>query len=62
MRIKLGKKVAYIRFGSTYGEVKAKTALALIGSHDFLEIAVNQGNASEWFNSKIGDNVILSCF
>ena len=62
LRIKLGKKVACIRFGSTYGEVKAKTALALIGNHDFLEIAVNQGNASEWFNSKIGTNVILSCF
>jgi S-adenosylmethionine hydrolase len=62
LRIKLGKKVIAIRFGSAYGEVKAKTALALIGSHDFLEITVNQSSASKRFKSKIGDDVTLSLF
>jgi S-adenosylmethionine hydrolase len=62
LRIKLGKKVIAIRFGSAYGEVKAKTALALIGSHDFLEITLNQSSASKRFKSKIGDDVSLSLF
>lgn len=60
LRINLGKKVARVKLGSTYGEAKAKTALALIGSHDFFEIAVNQGNASKRFKSKIGDDVTIS--
>jgi S-adenosylmethionine hydrolase len=62
LRIKLGKKVIAIRFGFTYGEAKARTALALIGSHDFLEITVNQSSASKRFKSKIGDDVTLSLF
>jgi S-adenosylmethionine hydrolase len=62
LRIRLEKKIVRIEFGSTYGEAKAKSALALIGSHDFLEVAVNQGNASKQFNSKTGDDVVLSLF
>ena len=62
LRIKLAKKVIAIRLGSAYDEVKAKTALALIGSHDFLEISMNQSNASKRLKSKIGDDVTLSLF
>jgi S-adenosylmethionine hydrolase len=60
LTVKLGKKVTRIKFSLAYGEAKAQTTLALIGSHDFLEIAVNRGNASKRFKSKIGDAVILS--
>jgi len=43
-----------------YGNVAPKSVLALIGSHDFLEIAVNQGNAAKTFNAKAGDEVAVS--
>jgi S-adenosylmethionine hydrolase len=60
LRVRFGKKVARIRFGFTYGEAKAEEALALIGSHDFLEIAVNQGNAAKQFSIKAGDAVFIT--
>jgi hypothetical protein len=42
-------------FVQTYSEAKPKEPLALIGSHGFLEIALNQGNAAEKFGVKTGD-------
>ena len=42
-----------------YAEVEAKKPLAIIGSHDFLEISVNKGNAARMFKVKAGDKVIL---
>lgn len=41
----------------TYGDVKEGEGLALIGSHNFLEIAVRQGSAAEHFGLKPGDRV-----
>jgi len=46
-----------MRFCSAYGEVSVGIALAVVGSHDFLEISVNQGNASKTLNLKIEDSV-----
>jgi S-adenosylmethionine hydrolase len=43
----------------TYGEVPAGTALALIGSHSFLEIAVREGNAAEQLGLQVGGRVQL---
>jgi len=43
-----------------YGNVAPKSVLALTGSHDFLEIAVNQGNAAKMLNAKAGDGVVVS--
>ena len=43
-------------FVKTYAEAKPKKPLALIGSHGFLEIALNQGNAAEKFCVKTGDS------
>jgi len=48
-----------IRLCSAYGDVASETVLALIGSHNFLEIAVNQGNAAEKFKTKVGDAVAV---
>lgn len=42
-----------------YAEVEPHKPLAIIGSHNFLEIAVNQGNAAETFKIKAGDKVKL---
>jgi S-adenosylmethionine hydrolase len=62
LNIKLGEETVSLKFYSAYGEAPTKTPLALIGSHDFLEIAVNQGNASKRFKTKIGEPVIVLFF
>ncbi len=46
-----------IPYHETYGHVKPGGLLALPGSHDYLEIAVNQGSASERLGLKVGDEV-----
>ncbi len=40
-----------------YGQVKPGELLALPGSHDYLEIAVNQGSAAQKLGLKVGDTV-----
>lgn len=57
---KMKNKSWNIRFCTAYGDVPQKTVLTLIGSHDFFEIAVNQGNASKKFRTKVGDAVKVS--
>jgi S-adenosylmethionine hydrolase len=49
----------WVSFQKSYGFCKAGEPLALIGSHGYLEIAVNQGNAAAYFNKKQGDKIIL---
>jgi S-adenosylmethionine hydrolase len=46
-------------FCRAYGEVEAGKPLALIGSHGFLEIAINRGNAASVFRIKNGDTVMI---
>ncbi|AEC52010.1 hypothetical protein PNA2_1094 [Pyrococcus sp. NA2] len=46
-----------IPYLSTYGEAEEGKLLALPGSHDYLEIAVNRGSAAERLNLKVGDEV-----
>jgi S-adenosylmethionine hydrolase len=46
---------------ATYSTVSAGDLLSLIGSHGWVEIAVNGGNAREALNAKIGDPVQLMC-
>jgi S-adenosylmethionine hydrolase len=61
INVKLGKtKPKKLKFCSTYGEVALKEALALIGSHDFLEISINQGNAAKQYKTKIGNSIYIS--
>jgi S-adenosyl-L-methionine hydrolase (adenosine-forming) len=47
------------RFANTYGEVAPGSALMLIGSSGFLEIALNQGSAAKMMKVKTGDRVCL---
>ena len=49
-----------LKLCKAYGEAKPQEPLALIGSHDYLEIALNQGNAAEKFKAKPGDRIKLS--
>ncbi|MGB9939899.1 SAM hydrolase/SAM-dependent halogenase family protein [Methanosarcina sp.] len=51
-----GRKVSFVQ---TYGSVGQGESLALIGSHGFLEIAVNKGNAARQFGLKSGDQVVI---
>ncbi|MEM2336592.1 MAG: SAM-dependent chlorinase/fluorinase [Candidatus Bathyarchaeia archaeon] len=59
LNIKIGETTSRLKLCEAYAEVEAKKPLALIGSHDFLEISVNQGSAAEMFKVKVGDKVIL---
>ena len=55
--VKLPNHILTLQFCKTYGQIPPEQALILIGSHGFLEIAINQGNASEKFQVKVGDDV-----
>lgn len=57
--VELGKRKAKLRLYKTYAEAKTHELLASIGSHDFLEISVNQADAAKVFKVKIGDKVTL---
>ena len=46
-------------FQRSYGFCKEGEPLALIGSHGYLELAVNQGSAANIFNKKQGDEIII---
>jgi S-adenosylmethionine hydrolase len=48
-----------LKYGKAYGETKSGEPLALIGSHGFLEIALNQGSAAAKFETKAGDSVTV---
>ncbi len=48
-----------IPFRSSYGYCKEGEPLALIGSHGYLEIAVNRGNASAFFNKNVGEDITV---
>jgi S-adenosylmethionine hydrolase len=47
-------------FCSAYGEVKVGVALALVGSSNFVEVSIHQGNAAEMFGAKVGDPFVVS--
>lgn len=51
-----GRKVSFVQ---TYGFVGKGEPLALIGSHGFMEIAVNNGSAALQFGLKNGDQVAI---
>jgi len=57
VNVKLPKISLKLPFVKTYAEVKPKEAIALIGSHGFLELALNQGSAAEKFLAKAGDKI-----
>ncbi len=49
-----------LAFGKAYAEAKAEEPIVLIGSHGFLEIAINQGSAAEKFHAKAGDRIAVT--
>jgi S-adenosylmethionine hydrolase len=59
VHIELGGKPLKLRLCKAYADVEAQKPLAIIGSHNFLEISINMGNAAQVFGVKVGDPVIL---
>jgi len=59
VNIKLRKVRLKLKFLKAYGEAKPQEPLAIVGSHNFLEITINQGNAAEHFKARIGDKVAI---
>jgi hypothetical protein len=47
------------RLSTAYAEVEAGTPLALIGSRDYLEIAVNRGSARDYFGAAAGSEILV---
>jgi S-adenosylmethionine hydrolase len=48
-----------LKLCQAYGEIEPREPLALIGSHGFLEIALNKGSAAAKFETKPGDKIKL---
>ena len=48
-----------LKLCKAYAEVELQKPLAIVGSHNFLEISINQGNAAEVLKIRSGDNVTL---
>jgi hypothetical protein len=59
VNVKLGNARLKLRFCKAYADVERQKPLALIGSHNFLEVSINQGNAAEVFKIRSGDKVTL---
>lgn len=59
VKVNLAGRKLKLRLCKAYGEAGLREPLALIGSHGFLEIAINQGNAAQRFKTKAGDRVTL---
>jgi S-adenosylmethionine hydrolase len=60
LNVRLKGTLLHLSLCKTYGEAPIRSTLALIGSHGFFEIAVNQGNASQKLKTKVGDAVAIS--
>ena len=60
VNVELPNQKLKLKLCKAYAEAKPREPLALIGSHNYLEIAINQGNAAAKFKIKLGDKIKLS--
>jgi hypothetical protein len=60
LNVKVGNTELTLMLCMAYGDVEKRQPLAIIGSHNFLEISVNQGNAASTFKARVEDKVVLS--
>jgi len=59
LKAAIGNETTVLRFCSTYGNVPIGGSLAIVGSHDFLEVSVNQGNAAKLFSVRSGEPISI---
>ncbi len=57
VNIKLHNISLNVALGKTYAQAKPREAIALIGSHGFLEMALNQASAAEKFHAVVGEKI-----
>jgi hypothetical protein len=60
INIKVEREKIRLKWCSAYGEVSKGEALAIVGSHGFLEFSVNLGSAAELFKVEAGNAVEVS--
>ena len=60
IKVELPRISLQLAFGKTYADAKAKEPISIIGSHGFLEIALNRGNAARKFKAKAGDKIVVT--
>ncbi|MFB3889045.1 MAG: S-adenosyl-l-methionine hydroxide adenosyltransferase family protein [Candidatus Bathyarchaeia archaeon] len=60
MTARLGRHELQLRLSKTYADAEQDKPIALIGSHNYLEIALNQGDAARKLDAKPGDKVTFS--
>jgi S-adenosylmethionine hydrolase len=59
VKIKLRKTELKLKLCKAYAEGEPQKPLVTIGSHNFLEISISQGNAAGIFKAKIGDKITV---
>jgi hypothetical protein len=57
VNVELTNVTLKLAFGKAYAQAKRKEPILLIGSHGFLEIALNQASAAEKLHAKARDKV-----
>jgi len=60
IKMKTRRKTLRLKFHLTYGDADRGSFLALVGSHGFFEVAVNQGNAADKLKVKVGERISFS--
>ncbi|MBC7129369.1 MAG: SAM-dependent chlorinase/fluorinase [Thermoplasmatales archaeon] len=55
--VRIGKIEREVKLYPSYGYARVGEVIAVKSSSDFLEIAVNQGNAGRYFNAREGENI-----
>jgi S-adenosyl-L-methionine hydrolase (adenosine-forming) len=60
VNVELSRISLKLTFAKAYAEAEPKEPIILIGSHGFLEIALNQGDAAEKFHVKPGDKIVVT--
>jgi len=58
--VELPNHKVQVKVSRAYADSKPQEPLALVGSHNYMEIALNQGSAAAKFGSKAGDRITLS--
>ena len=59
LRVRLGERSFELKLCAAYGEAQLSTPLAIVGGGGFLEVSVNQGNASKFFGVDSGEKIIV---
>ena len=60
LQVDIGRRLT-IRLGDAYEEASPGAVVAIIGSRATLEIAINQGRASDYFNAQPGGRITVQC-